>query len=44
MESFAANEPRDYFLFCALTGKVVGRLHRQPGVMSANYALDRKAS
>jgi hypothetical protein len=21
-------------LFCAQTGKVVGRLHRQPGVMS----------
>jgi hypothetical protein len=44
MEKFAANEACDYFLFCALTGKVVGRLHRQPGVMSVNYELDRKAS
>jgi hypothetical protein len=44
MEKFAATEPCDYFLFCAQTGTVVGRLHRKPGVMSANYALDRKAS
>ena len=44
MEKFAASEPCDYFLFCAQTGTVVGRLHREPGVMSANYALDRKAS
>jgi hypothetical protein len=44
MEKLAANEPCDYFLFCALTGTVVGRLHRQPGVMSLNYELDRKAS
>ena len=44
MEKFAASEPRNYFLFCARTGKVVGRLHRKPGVMSANYELDRKAS
>ena len=43
-ERFAAKMPCDYFLFCALTGTVVGRLHRQPGVMSVNYELDRKAS
>jgi hypothetical protein len=44
MEKLAASQPCDYFLFCAQTGTVVGRLHRQPGVMSANYELDRKAS
>ena len=44
MEKFAANEPCDYFLFCAQTGTVVGRLHRKLGVMSANYASNRKAS
>jgi hypothetical protein len=44
MDEFAASEPRDYFLFCAQTGKVAGRLRRQPGVMSANYEFDRKAS
>lgn len=33
MEKLAANEPCDYFLFCAQSGTVVGRLHRQPGVM-----------
>jgi hypothetical protein len=44
IEKVAANEPCDYFLFCALTGTVVGRLHRQPGVMSVNYELDTKVS
>jgi hypothetical protein len=44
MEKFAASEPCDYFLFCAQTGTVVGRLHRQPGVMSASYASNRKVS
>jgi hypothetical protein len=44
MEKFAAKMPCDYFLFCAQTGKVVRRLHRQPGVMSVNYPSNRKAS
>jgi hypothetical protein len=44
MGKLAASEPCDYFLFCAQTGTVVGRLHRQPGVMSTNYELDTKAS
>jgi hypothetical protein len=44
MEKFAAKMPCDYFLFCAQTGTVVWRLHRQPGVMSADYAPYRKAS
>jgi hypothetical protein len=43
MERFAANEPCDYFLFCAQTGTVVGRLRPKPGVRSANYASKRKA-
>jgi hypothetical protein len=44
MERFAASESCGYFMFCAQTGTVVGRLHRKPGVMSANYELGRKAS
>jgi hypothetical protein len=44
MEKFAANEPCDYFLFCAQTGTVVGRLHRKPGVMSPSHVSKRKAS
>jgi hypothetical protein len=44
MERFAASEPCGYFMLCAQTGTVVGRLHRKPGVMPANYASNRKAS
>jgi hypothetical protein len=44
MEKFAANEPCEYFVFCAQTGTVVGRLHLEASVMSADYAPYRKAS
>ena len=44
MERFAATEPCGYFMFCAQTGTVVGRLHRKPGVMSPSFISDRKAS
>ena len=44
MEKLAASEPCDYFLFCAQTGTVVGRLHREPGVMSPSSISNRKAS
>jgi hypothetical protein len=44
MERFAASEPCGYFMFCAQTGTVVGRLHRKPGVMSPSSISNRKAS